>query len=111
MANTVWLNPTFASMPYINVYPAKARLYLVGCNQVRQLFWATLSMCQARTQFRMLKIDRTETEELAITDDGVEYTASQIEVRVTGQCSTSWCCLSVPQALRLPMLRCRKCLS
>ena len=36
--------------------------------------------CKARTQFRVLKIDRTESRDLPIIDDGVIYNANEIEV-------------------------------
>ena len=36
---------------------------------------------QDHDKFRVLKIDRTDAKKLDITDDGVEYSAHQIEAR------------------------------
>lgn len=54
------LNPTFAALTYINVYTTKTRMYLVGCDQHRK-------------RFRVLKIDRTQGNDLDLVDDGIEY--------------------------------------
>jgi hypothetical protein len=46
---TLALNPSFGSQPLLNVYPTKARLYIVGCNQVEACVyhevWAYYGLC------------------------------------------------------------------
>lgn len=48
------------------LYETKSRLYLIGSNNTQ-------------TKFRVLKIDRTESHTLNITDDKVEYSQRQIK--------------------------------
>nr|XP_054753115.1 polyphosphoinositide phosphatase-like [Lytechinus pictus] len=50
----------------IVLYETKARFYVIGSNN-------------AETEFRVLKIDRTEARELLLTDDKIAYTLPQIK--------------------------------
>ncbi|XP_030850291.1 polyphosphoinositide phosphatase isoform X2 [Strongylocentrotus purpuratus] len=50
----------------IVLYETKARFYIIGSNN-------------AETEFRVLKIDRTEARELLLTDDKISYTLPQIK--------------------------------
>lgn len=74
----VGLNPLFESIQSIAIYSTRARLYLVGSDQVPAR--VPSDSFQAKTHFRVLKIDRTETNELAFVDDGVVYSDPEIKV-------------------------------
>ncbi|GIY76660.1 polyphosphoinositide phosphatase [Caerostris extrusa] len=52
--------PIISLVQKIILYKTKTRFYLVGCNNTE-------------SKFRVLQIDRTETKELNVVDDKVEY--------------------------------------
>ncbi|XP_063610918.1 polyphosphoinositide phosphatase-like [Penaeus indicus] len=58
--------PIINGLQKMALYETKARLYLIGSNITQ-------------TKFRVLKIDRTESNSLNITDDKVEYSHRQIK--------------------------------
>ncbi|CAL1282798.1 unnamed protein product [Larinioides sclopetarius] len=57
--------PIVSLVQKIILYRTKTRFYLVGCNNTE-------------SKFRVLKIDRTETKELNVVDDKVEYSKREI---------------------------------
>ncbi|XP_015918441.2 polyphosphoinositide phosphatase [Parasteatoda tepidariorum] len=57
--------PIVSLVQKIILYKTKARYYLVGCNNTE-------------SKFRVLKIDRTESKELNVVDDKVEYSKREI---------------------------------
>ncbi|ELT99122.1 hypothetical protein CAPTEDRAFT_142019 [Capitella teleta] len=54
-----------SSIQKIVIYETKARFYVVGSNNIE-------------SRFRVLKIDRTEPQDLCVVDDKVEYTRKEI---------------------------------
>ncbi|XP_047986430.1 polyphosphoinositide phosphatase [Leguminivora glycinivorella] len=61
----VMFHPIISSIQRIALYETKARFYLIGSNNTQ-------------TRFRVLKIDRTDSKELALIDDKVEYNKQEI---------------------------------
>ncbi|GFV51161.1 polyphosphoinositide phosphatase [Trichonephila clavipes] len=57
--------PIVSLVQKIILYKTKTRFYLVGCNNTE-------------SKFRVLKIDRTESKELNVVDDKVEYSKREI---------------------------------
>ncbi|XP_059046307.1 polyphosphoinositide phosphatase [Achroia grisella] len=62
---SVLFHPIISSIQRIALYETKARFYLIGSNNTQ-------------TRFRVLKIDRTESRELTLVDDKVEYNKQEI---------------------------------
>ncbi|XP_023935391.2 polyphosphoinositide phosphatase isoform X1 [Bicyclus anynana] len=58
-------HPIISSIQRIALYETKARFYLIGSNNTQ-------------TRFRVLKIDRTDSKELILVDDKVEYNKQEI---------------------------------
>ncbi|KFM61070.1 Polyphosphoinositide phosphatase, partial [Stegodyphus mimosarum] len=66
MANKLTVaQPIVSLVQKIILYKTKARYYLVGCNNTE-------------SKFRVLKVDRTESKELNVVDDKVEYSKREI---------------------------------
>ncbi|XP_047530610.1 polyphosphoinositide phosphatase [Vanessa atalanta] len=58
-------HPIISSIQRIALYETKTRFYLIGSNNTQ-------------TRFRVLKIDRTDSKELILVDDKVEYNKQEI---------------------------------
>lgn len=64
-ATTMALQPIISSVQRMALYETKLKYYLVGSNNTQ-------------TKFRVLEIDRTETNKLLVFDDKVEYNNREI---------------------------------
>ncbi|XP_054714497.1 polyphosphoinositide phosphatase-like [Uloborus diversus] len=66
MSNKSSAQPIVSLVQKINLYKTKARFYLVGSNNTEN-------------KFRVLKIDRTDSKELNVVDDKIEYNKKEIQ--------------------------------